>query len=133
MDREGKVQSINNYNTWRRKILIWDNSPAILTNIDSLKNRVSGDWGMNAFFSVQKYFHVTCLQRTRTLREREREIRQNIRNLWLKTLGEKAFQNIQKLMMKEHYCEAPLGWRGSLQKVPWCVSLYKKRVEGKRR
>ena len=43
MDREGKVQSINNYNTWRRKILVWDNSPDILTNIDSLKNRVSGD------------------------------------------------------------------------------------------
>ena len=41
MDREGKVQSINNYNTWRRKILVWDNSPGILTNIDSEKQ---GQW-----------------------------------------------------------------------------------------
>ena len=41
MDREGKVQSINNYNTWRRKILVWDNSPGILTNIDPEKQ---GQW-----------------------------------------------------------------------------------------
>lgn len=39
MDATGKVQSINNYNTWRRKIHVLDNAPAVLIDIDSLNNR----------------------------------------------------------------------------------------------
>lgn len=75
--------------------------------ISTLKHRVSGDWGMNAFFSIQKYFHVTCLQKTRILGERLDRTSET---------GDLRL-NIQKLMMKEHYCEAPLGWGGSLQKI----------------
>lgn len=102
--------------------------PSLFKTIDSLNNRVSRDWGMNAFLSTQKHFHDTCLQRTRMLRERK--IRQNIRNLWLMTSGEKTFQNTQQLMMKEHYCEAPLGWKRKPSEGTWCASLYKKKVEG---
>lgn len=59
----------------------------------------------------------------------EQEIRQNIRNLWLTTLGEKTFQNTQQLMMKEHYREAPSGWIRKPSEGTWCVSLW----EGERR
>lgn len=43
MDKAGRVQSINNYNTWRRKMHVSDNAPAILIDFDSLNSRVSGD------------------------------------------------------------------------------------------
>lgn len=69
-DKAGRVQSINNYNTWRRKIHVSGNAPAISIDIDSLNNRVSGDKGANAFLSIQKHFHDTCLQRISMLRER---------------------------------------------------------------
>lgn len=71
MDVAEKVQSINNYDNRRREIHVLDVAPAILTDTDSLNNRVSGDGAMNACVSIQKHFHDTCLQRTRMLRARD--------------------------------------------------------------
>lgn len=92
----------------------------LLTNINS---ETQGQWRLRneCIFSIQKYFHVTCLQKTRILGERLDRTSET---------GDLRL-NIQKLMMKEHYCEAPLGWGGKPSEDSWCVSLYKKKVEGK--
>lgn len=120
MEREGKVQSINNYYTWRRKILVWDNSLGILTNINS---ETQGQWRLRneCIFLRPEIFPCHLSPENQNTR---REIRQNIRNWWLKTQYPEI--NDERTLLW-----SSSGMRGKPSEDSWCVSLYKKKVERK--
>ena len=117
-----KSKASNNYNTWRRKILVWDNSLGILTNIDS---ETQGQWRLRneRIFLRPEIFPCHLSPENRNTR---REIRQNIRDWWLKTQYPEI-NNERTLLWSSS------GMRGKPSEDSWCVSLYKKKVEGKRR
>lgn len=57
----GKVQIINNYNTWRRKLHVLYNAPAAFKGFDSFNNRVNIELEMNACFCLYKSNSVTLV------------------------------------------------------------------------